>query len=112
MQYNYSMKMFTGREKPIRIIGNPNTTVRISAVLLYIPPVQHQTTGNNDTPVLTVRQCHAGYTRPIYHVLGFLVTGTKFAEMKHQLPINKIRNIKGTFYKWNPPRCTVTLILA
>ena len=99
MQDNYSRKMFTGRAKPIRIIGNPDTTVRISGVLLYIPPVQHQATGNNNTPVLTVRQCHAGYTRPIYHVLGLVVTGSKFAEMKHQFPLNKIRNIKRTFYK-------------
>ena len=34
--YNYSKEMFTGTAKPIRVIGDPETSVRISGVLLYI----------------------------------------------------------------------------
>jgi hypothetical protein len=36
MRYNYSKKMFTGRAKPVRIIGDPdNQRPVISGVLLY-----------------------------------------------------------------------------
>jgi hypothetical protein len=36
MRYNYGKKMFTGRAKPVRIIGDPDNQISgISGVLLY-----------------------------------------------------------------------------